>query len=68
MNIFKENPAALLTPLLRYLLIALAGGLISKGYITAEQIDMVAGSLVSIVTIVWLVMVKRKQDTKPKAQ
>lgn len=61
MSLFKENKAAMVTPLIRYALIAVAGGLISKGYITAEQVEIVAGALVSIGTVTWLAIVKRKQ-------
>lgn len=62
MSIFNENPSTIITPLLRYGLIAAAGGLISKGYITAEQVEIVAGGLVSIGTVAWLAIVKYKQD------
>lgn len=64
MKLFNENPATMFTPLLRYALIALAGGLISKGYITAEQVDVVAGALVSLGTVVWMTMVKKNQKVK----
>lgn len=61
MQIFKENTTTMLTPLIRYALIAVAGGLISKGYITAEQVDIVAGAIVSLGTVAWLAVVKNKQ-------
>lgn len=61
MSIFNENTATMITPLIRYALIAVAGGLISKGYITAEQIDIIAGAIVSIGTVAWLAIVKNKQ-------
>lgn len=61
MKLFKENTATMVTPLIRYALIAVAGGLISKGYITAEQIDIIAGAIVSLGTIAWLAIVKNKQ-------
>lgn len=61
MKFLNESPATIITPLLRYALIALAGGLISKGYITAEQIDVVAGALVSLGTVVWMTLVKKSQ-------
>lgn len=55
-----ENPATIVTPLVRYALIALGGGLISKGYIDQAQIDALAGAVVATVTTIWMVMVKRK--------
>ncbi|MGO2506325.1 MAG: Pam3-gp28 family putative phage holin [Psychrobacter alimentarius] len=55
-----ENPATIVTPLVRYTLIALGGGLISKGYIDQAQIDALAGAVVATVTTIWMVMVKRK--------
>lgn len=55
-----ENPATIVTPLVRYALIALGGGLISKGYIDQAQIYALAGAVVATVTIIWMVMVKRK--------
>lgn len=61
MGLFNENTATMVTPLIRYGLIAVAGGLISKGYITAEQVEIVAGALISIGTVAWLTIVKRKQ-------
>lgn len=61
MSIFNENTATMVTPLIRYALIAVAGGLISKGYITAEQIDIIAGAIVSLGTVAWLAIVKNKQ-------
>lgn len=61
MSLFNENTATMATPLIRYALIAVAGGLISKGYITAEQVDIVAGAIVSIGTVAWLAIVKNKQ-------
>lgn len=61
MKFLNESPATIITPLLRYALIALAGGLISKGYITAEQIDVVAGALVSLGTVAWMTLVKKRQ-------
>lgn len=64
MKFLNESPATILTPLLRYALIALAGGLISKGYITAEQIDVVAGALVSLGTVAWMTLVKKNQKVK----
>ena len=62
MQLFKENTATMVTPLIRYALIAVAGGLISKGYITAEQIDIIAGGIVSLATVAWLAIVKNKQN------
>ena len=61
MSIFNENTATMVMPLIRYALIAVAGGLISKGYITAEQVDIVAGAIVSLATVAWLAIVKNKQ-------
>lgn len=61
MQLFKESTATMVTPLIRYALIAVAGGLISKGYITAEQIDIIAGGIVSLATVAWLAIVKNKQ-------
>ena len=61
MKLFKENTATMITPLIRYVLIAVAGGLISKGYITAEQVDIIAGGIVSLATVAWLAIVKNKQ-------
>lgn len=61
MSLFNENPSAIITPLLRYGLIALSGGLISKGYITAEQVEIVVGAIVSVGTVAWLAVVKYKQ-------
>lgn len=60
MSKFKENPTTIATPLVRYTLIALAGGLISKGYIDHAQIDAIAGAVVALATTAWMVMVKRK--------
>lgn len=61
MKFFKESTATMVTPLIRYALIAVAGGLISKGYITAEQVDIAAGAIVSLGTVTWLAIVKNKQ-------
>lgn len=61
MKLFNENTATMVTPLIRYALIAVAGGLISNGYITAEQLDIVAGAIVSVGTVAWLAVVKNKQ-------
>lgn len=61
MKIFDENPATVLTPLVRYALIGLGGGLISKGYITADQINAVSGAVVTLLTTAWLFAVKAKK-------
>lgn len=55
-----ENPATIVTPLIRYGLIALGSGLISKGYLTLEHVDAIAGALITFGTTGWMVMVKRK--------
>ena len=60
MKRFNENPATIVTPLIRYGLIALGGGLISKGYVTLEQVNAIAGALVTFGTTGWMIMVKRK--------
>jgi len=60
MQRFNENPATIVTPLIRYGLIALGGGLISKGYVTLEHVNAIAGALVTFGTTGWMIMVKRK--------
>lgn len=60
MSRFYEDPTAIVTPLVRYGLIALGGGLISKGYIDAEQINALAGAVVTIATTAWMIVVKSK--------
>lgn len=57
---FQENPATIVTPLIRYGLMALGSGLISKGYLTLEHVDAIAGALITFGTTGWMVMVKRK--------
>lgn len=57
---FQENPVTIVTPLIRYGLIALGSGLISKGYLTLEHVDAIAGALITFGTTGWMVMVKRK--------
>lgn len=59
MTQLTEHPATIVTPLVRYVLIALAGGLISKGYIDHAQINAIAGAVVALATTAWMVMVKR---------
>ena len=54
-----ENPATIITPLVRYSLIAVAGGLVSKGYIDHAQIDAIAGAIVALGTTAWMILVKR---------
>lgn len=56
----NENPATVLTPLVRYALIALCGGLITKGYITAEQVNTLTGLVVAGITTAWMFAVKAK--------
>ena len=59
MSRFNENPATVVTPLVRYALIALGGGLISKGYITLDQVNAIAGAVVTLATTAWMVLVKK---------
>lgn len=63
-----ENPATIVTPLVRYALIVLGGGLISKGYIDQAQIDALAGAVVATVTTIWMVMVMVKRKAAKGAR
>lgn len=64
MSRFKEDPATVVTPLVRYVLIAIGGGLISKGYLTLDQVNGVAGALVTLATTAWMITVKIKVNKK----
>lgn len=51
---------AALTGIVRHLLTAVGGGLLANGFVTATEIELLAGAVVTIGGVVWSVLAKRK--------
>lgn len=54
-----ETKDGIFLPIFRYTLIAIGSTLVTKGYVTAEQLDSVVGALMMLGTTGWLVYNKK---------
>jgi hypothetical protein len=48
-----------ITVIIRALLQAVAGGLMTDGFVTDAQIQLVSGAILTVVTVVWSVLEKK---------
>lgn len=51
---------------IRYVLIGLGGMLVGAGYVTAEQVDLAVGAIVTLGTVTWGVYVRWKTRAVPE--
>lgn len=62
MKFLNENPATVITPLVRYALIFIGGGLVSKGAVSAEDVNtfatVAAGAISTLAASTWMFAVK----------
>lgn len=54
-----ESPQGIVMPIIRYALVAAGASLVTKGYLTAEQLQAVVGGLMALATTGWLVFNKK---------